>query len=305
MPSVETQAVYDHIRSIMGAAGGSDDPVLGLRRSFDDYAKVSEETMRISGEVENLVVDGVPCAWHTHADSDGDRRLMYLHGGGYAAGGLYSHGALASRLAKAGACSVLMVDYRLSPEHAFPAPLEDATKVFNWMRGNGPTGPSTARKTFISGDSAGGGLTLAVLMALRDDAQPLPDAAIPISAWADLAHTGESMTTRAEVDPIAGGDAMQMLVDAYLQGRKPQDEPLASPFYGDFKGLPPLLFHVGDAETLLDDSRRCHDKALAAGVASQLEVFEDMPHVWHLFAPFLPQATQAIDRIGEFISEHS
>ena len=149
------------------------------------------------------------------------------------------------------------------------------------------------------------GLTLATMMALRDAGDPLPTAPIPISAWADLAHTGETMKTRADVDPIAGGDAMDALVMAYLQGRKPQETPLGSPLYGDFSGLPPLLFHVGDAETLLDDSRRCHEKAKAAGVDSQIEVWDDMPHVWHLFAPYLPQASQAIDRIGEFVRGHS
>lgn len=304
MPSAETQAVCDHIRKVM-RAGGGDDPIANLRTSFDDYAKVSEETMQVTGKVQNISVDGVPCAWHSHPDSDEDRRLMYLHGGGYMAGGLYSHGALASRLSKAAGCVVLMVDYRLAPEHAFPAPVEDATKAFKWMLENGPNGPSAARRTFISGDSAGGGLTLATMMALRDAGDPLPTAAIPISAWADLAHTGETMKTRADVDPIAGGDAMDALVMAYLQGRKPQETPLGSPLYGDFSGLPPLLFHVGDAETLLDDSRRCHEKAKAAGVDSQIEVWDDMPHVWHLFAPYLPQASQAIDRIGEFVRGHS
>lgn len=304
MPSAETQAVYDHIRKVMRRAGG-DDPMGNLRSSFDDYAKVSDETMQVSGKVENLTVEGIPCAWHTHADSDEDRRLMYLHGGGYAAGGLYSHGALASRLSKATGCSVLMVDYRLTPEHSFPAPVEDATTAFKWMLQNGPKGASPARKTFISGDSAGGGLTLATMMWLRDNGETLPTAAIPISAWADLSHSGETMKTRAEIDPIAGGDAMQALVDIYLLDKAPKDVPLGSPFHGDFSGLPPILFHVGDAETLLDDSRRCHQKAKAAGVQSEIEVWDDMPHVWHLFAPYLPQATQAIERIGEYVRSHS
>ncbi len=304
MSSAETQAVCAHIRQVM-RAGGGDDPVGNLRLSFDDYAKVSDETMRVTGRVTNVTVEGVRCAWHSHPDSDEDRRLMFLHGGGYMAGGLYSHGALASRLSQATGCSVLLVDYRLTPEHAFPAPVEDATTAFKWMLLNGPGGPSSARKRFLSGDSAGGGLTLATMMALRDAGETGPAAAVPISAWTDLAHTGETMKSRADVDPIAGGGAMNALVTAYLQDRTPQETPLASPLYGDFSGLPPLLFHVGDAETLLDDSRRCHAKATAAGVDSQIEVWGDMPHVWHLFAPFLPQASQAIERIGDFIRKHS
>lgn len=304
-PSAATVAVYNHIRKIMRSAGEGGDPVKGLRKSFDDYAKVSEETMKLSGSMNRLTVDGVPCAWHTNNDTDSGRRLMYLHGGGYMAGGLYSHSALCSRLARSTGCAVLAVDYRLMPEHPFPAPVEDAVKVFKYMLGHGPYAETPARRTFISGDSAGGGLTLATCMALRDAKEPLPTAAIPISAWTDLEGTGASMKTRAKIDPIAGGEGVGPIAAMYLNGKKAKDIPLASPFYGDFKGLPPLLFQVGDAETLLDDSVRCHEKAKAAGVKSTLEVWPHMPHVWHLFAPYLPEATKAIEGIGKFVRSFS
>ena len=304
-PSKATVAVYNHIRKIMRAAGAGGDPVKGLRQSFDDYAKVSDETMKLSGSMNRLTVEGVPCAWHTNNDTDTGRRLMYLHGGGYMAGGLYSHSALCSRLARSTGCAVLAVDYRLMPEHPFPAPVEDAVKVFKYMLNHGPFAKTPARHTFISGDSAGGGLTLATCMALRDAKQPLPNAAIPISAWTDLEGTGASMKTRARIDPIAGGEGVGPIAAMYLNGKKARDIPLASPFYGNFKGLPPLLFHVGDAETLLDDSVRCHEKAKAAGVKSTLEVWPHMPHVWHLFAPYLPDATKAIDGIGKFVRSFS
>lgn len=300
-PSATTVAVYNHIRKIMRGALAGGDPVKGLRQSFDDYAKVSEDTMKLSGSMNRLTVDGVPCAWHTNNDTDTGRRLMYLHGGGYMAGGLYSHSGLCSRLAKSTGCAVLAVDYRLMPEHPFPAPVEDAVKVFKYMLDHGPFSKTPARRSFISGDSAGGGLTLATCMALRDAKQPLPTAAIPISAWTDLEGTGASMKTRAKIDPIAGGEGIGPIAAMYLNGKKAKDIPLASPFYGNFKGLPPLLFHVGDAETLLDDSVRCHEKAKAAGVKSTLEVWPHMPHVWHLFAPYLPDATKAIDGIGKFV----
>ncbi len=304
-PSAATVAVYNHIRKIMRAAAEGGDPVKGLRKSFDDYAKVSEETMKLSGSVYKLTVEGVPCAWYTNNDTDTGRRLMYLHGGGYMAGGLYSHSALCSRLAKSTGGAVLAVDYRLMPEHPFPAPVEDAVKVFKYMLNHGPFANTPARRTFISGDSAGGGLTLATCMALRDAKQPLPTAAIPISAWTDLKGTGASMKTRAKIDPIAGGEGVGPLAAMYLNGKKAEDIPLASPFYGDFKGLPPLLFQVGDAETLLDDSTRCHKKALDAGVKSKLEVWPHMPHVFHLFAPYLKEASQAIDGIGKFVRSYS
>lgn len=302
-PSAKTLAVYAQIRKVMHAAGEGGDPVKGLRTAFDDYAKVSPDTMKLSGTMTGVMVEGVPCAWHTAGKTDNGRRLMYVHGGGYMAGGLYSHQGLCSRLAKATGGAVLAVDYRMMPEHGFPAPVEDAVKVFKWMTRNGPNGPSMARRTFISGDSAGGGLTLATCMALRDGGGPLPTAAIPISAWTDLAITGKTMKTRAKIDPIAGGDgeAIKSLAGMYLNGRKAQDTPLASPLYGDFKRLPPLLFHVGDAETLLDDSRRCHQKAKAAGVKSKIKVWPHMPHVWHLFAPYLPDSGKAINEIGAYV----
>lgn len=299
-PSAATLKVYDHIRKIMKAAFTASDPVNGLRKSFDDYAKVSDETMQLSGSMNRLTVEGIPCAWHTNNDTDTGRRLLYLHGGGYMAGGLYSHSALCSRLARATGCAVLAVDYRLIPENPFPAQLEDALKVFRYMRNNGPFGATPARRTFISGDSAGGGLTLATIMALRDAKEPLPTAAIPISAWTDLEGTGASMKTRAKVDPLSMGEGTSPLAKMYLNGKKAKDAPLQSPLYGDFKGLPPLLFHVGDAETLLDDTTRCHKKALEAGVKSKMEIYPHMPHVWHLFAPYLKEATQAIDGIGKF-----
>ena len=301
-PSAKTVAVYDHIRNVMRAAGEGGDMIVGLRKSFNDYAKVSEDTMTLVGQMTPVNVEGVPCAWHTADGADNARRLMYLHGGGYMAGGLYSHSALCSRLAKAMGGAVLAVDYRLVPENAFPAPVEDAVKVFKWMLNNGPDGTSPARRSFIAGDSAGGGLTLAACMALRDEGAPLPTAAIPISAWTDMTGSGATMKTRAKIDPIAGGDAIKNLGLAYLGGRKAEDTPYASPLHGNFKGLPPLLFEVGDAETLLDDSRRCHKKAKEAGVKSRLEVWPHMPHVWPLFAPYLPEAGKAIEQMAKFVT---
>jgi len=299
--SAATLKVYAHIRKVMSAAFTASDPVNGMRKSFDDYAKVSDETMKLSGSMNRLTVEGIPCAWHTNNDTDTGRRLLYLHGGGYLAGGLYSHGGLCSRMAVATGCAVLAVDYRLIPENPFPAQLEDALKVFRYMRGHGPFGTTQARRTFISGDSAGGGLTLATLMALRDAKEPLPTAAIPISAWTDLEGTGASMKTRAKVDPLAMGEGANPLAKMYLNGKKAKDAPLQSPLYGDFKGLPPLLFHVGDAETLMDDTTRCHKKALEAGVKSKMEIYPHMPHVWHLFAPYLKESTKAIDAIGKYV----
>jgi acetyl esterase/lipase len=174
------------------------------------------------------------------------------------------------------------------------------------LRDNGPNGPGEARATFIAGDSAGGNLTLATLLACRERCIPQPTAAIPISAATDFSGQGESFKTRADVDPIIRIDASMIYAAGllYTQGRADPLNPLVSPLHGDLAGLPPLLVQVGDIEVLLDDSTRFAAKAKAAGVDTTLEVWPHMPHVWHLFGGFLPEADQAIERIGEFVKAH-
>ena len=155
-------------------------------------------------------------------------------------------------------------------------------------------------KIVIAGDSAGGGLTLALLLAIRDAGLPMPAAAIPISPWTDLEGTGESVRTRAAKDPMVTQDNLASSAKQYYGAHDPKD-PLVSPVHADFRGLPPMLIHVGDAEILLDDATRVAARAKAAGVDVELEVWDDMPHVWHVFAKMLPEGQQAIDKIGKFV----
>ena len=249
--------------------------------------------------------NGVPGEWVTVADSDPNRRVLYFHGGGYVYGSPVTHRRLCEDIAQAAGCAVLNLDYRLAPEHPFPAALEDALAGFRFIRANGPNGPAAAEATFIAGDSAGGGLTLATMVAARDQGVDLPNAAIAISAWTDLAITGESVTSLAESDPLESN--VQMLKDLavqYLAGADACD-PLASPLYADYAGLPPLLLQVGGAEMLLSDSTRAATRARAAGVDVVEEVWDEMFHVWHQFAPLLPEGRAAIGKIGEFIKQRS
>lgn len=245
---------------------------------------------------------GVPAEWVVADGAASDCRLLYLHGGGYVIGGPDSHRDLAGRISKASDCSLLVLDYRLAPENPFPAAVEDAHTALRWMRDNGPDGPAQARITFVAGDSAGGGLTISALIVARDAGDPLPDAAVTISAWADLACTGESMKTRADVDPMVTEDVLQRMTKEYVQGSDPKT-PLASPLFADLSGLPPLLMQVGDAEVLLDDTTRLAEKAKAAGVDVTVEVWPEMMHTFQLFAGMLPEGQQAIDRIGEFLKQ--
>lgn len=248
---------------------------------------------------EAVVAGGVPGEWIVPPGAEESRVLLYLHGGGYVIGSVNTHRDMVSRIARAAQARALAIDYRLAPEHPFPAAVEDATAAYRWLLASG----MPAERIVIAGDSAGGGLTLATLLALRDAGDLLPAAAVCISPWTDLAVTGESMDTKADVDPmIRKAEAIEG-AKLYLAGADPKT-PLASPLYADLSGLPHLLIQVGTHETLQDDSVRLAERARAAGVDVTLEQWEEMIHVWHFFAFILPEAQQAIDRIGQFVREH-
>ena len=249
--------------------------------------------------------NGVPGEWVTVPESDSNRRLLYVHGGGYVIGSALTHRRLCEDIARAGGCAVLNLDYRLAPEHPFPAAVEDAIEGLKFVQSNGPDGEGAAEAVFVAGDSAGGGLTLATLLAARDQGVDQPNAAIGISVWTDLAITGETIQTRAEADPLITDSAMVKGMAAQYLGDADAEDPLASPLYADYAGLPPLLLQVGDAEILLSDTTRVTKKARAAGVDVVEEVWDEMFHVWHAFAPMLPEGQAAIDRIGEFINQHA
>lgn len=242
---------------------------------------------------------GIPGEWISTPESEEGRVLYYLHGGGYVMGSVNTHRVMISRLARATKARALAINYRLAPENPFPTAVKDATAAYRWLLAT--TNP---KKVVIAGDSAGGGLTVATLLALRDAGDQLPAAGVCISPWVDLEGLGESMTTRAGVDPMVGKDGIVELGKTYLGGEDPRS-PLAAPIYADLKGLPPLLIQVGTAETLLDDSTRLAERAKEAGVDVTLEPWDDMIHVWHSFAPMLPEGQQAIDRIGEFVRKHT
>lgn len=250
-------------------------------------------------QVEKVSVDGIPAEWVAAPGVADDRVVYYLHGGGYSAGSCNTHRALVTLISAASGARVLMIEYRLAPENPFPAAVEDALKGYHWLLNQG----IKPGHVVVSGDSAGGGLALATLLSLRDAGEPLPAGAAVISPWTDLEGTGESVTTRAKVDPVIIPASLVRSGAIYLNGADPHN-PLAAPLYGDYKGLPPLLIQVGDHEVLLDDSTRVAEKARAAGVEVQLEVWPQMWHVWHM-APALPAAQQAIEQMGQFISNRT
>jgi monoterpene epsilon-lactone hydrolase len=248
---------------------------------------------------ERVDAGGVPAEWITTPEAAHERAIYYLHGGAYVMGSINTHREMISRLSRAAGARALAIEYRLAPENPFPAAVEDSTAAYRWLLS---TGVDPARLV-IAGDSAGGGLTMATLVALRDAGDPLPAAAVCLSPWVDMEGLGGSMITRAEADPMTQRESLLQTAKAYLGDAHPRT-PLAAPLYADLRGLPPLLIQVGTAETLLDDATRLAERAKSAGVDVALEVWDDMFHVWQFFAGMLPEGQQAIDRIGEFIRKH-
>ncbi len=241
---------------------------------------------------------GVPGEWVDAPGSAHDRVFLFLHGGGYYRGSAASLRSTSARIAATCGARVFAVDYRLAPEHPFPAAVEDADTAYRWLLDQG----IAANRIAIGGISAGGGLTLALLLKLKQDGAPLPAAAAPMSAWTDLTQSGGTMVSKADVDPAISKDYLDRMAGYYLAGADPKS-PLASPLYGELDGLPPLLIHVGTAETLLDDSRRFAEAASAAGIDVTYEAWDDMIHGWHGNGDVLPEANQAIAAIGAFFKQ--
>ena len=249
---------------------------------------------------EQVGAGGVSAEWISTPGVSQDRVVMYLHGGGYMIGSMRTHRSPLSYLSRVSDARVLGLNYRLAPEHPFPAAVEDSVAAYRWLLAEGVS----PRRIVIGGDSCGGGLTIATLVALKYYGDPLPSAGISHSGWTDLAHTGDTFVTKAEVDPLIDKEMLEGMAAAYL-GDRSRTTPLASPYYADLRGLPPLLLQVGTAEVLLDDSLRFADRAQEAGVDVTLEVWDDMPHVWQAFASFLPEGKQALENCGEFVRKHT
>ena len=268
--------------------------VQDMRANFEQMATVFPLAADVKYEPVNA--GGVKSEWVTTPGADAGRAVLYLHGGGYVIGSINTHRDLASRISRATKARVLLIDYRLAPEHPFPAAVEDSVAAYRWMLAQGLK-PS---RIAVAGDSAGGGLTVATLVAIRDAKLAIPAAGVCLSPWIDLEGIGDSMKSKASVDPMVQKEALLEMAKHYLNGQDARS-PLAAPLYADLAGLPPLLVQVGTAETLLDDSTRLAERARKAGVKVTLEPWNDMIHVFQVFAPMLDEGQQAIDKIGEFV----
>jgi epsilon-lactone hydrolase len=243
---------------------------------------------------EKFMIEEIPAAWVIAPNAAEDRVFLYLHGGAYILGSCNTHKDLAAKLSRSTASRVLLIDYRLAPKNPFPAAIEDAVTAYRWLLSIGVS----PERIVVGGDSAGGGLTMSLLLSLRDAGVSLPAAGVLLSPWTDLEGTGESMETRADVDPWINPQETRLAPVLYI-GDMDRRHPLVSPIYADLQGMPPLLVHVGSDEILLDDSVRLAENARTAGVEVSINIWEDMWHVFQQFNP--PEARQAIEEIGTFV----
>jgi monoterpene epsilon-lactone hydrolase len=289
------QDLIDGFRARQKAEAGQTPPPLDERRATFAPAG-SLHPVPDDVQVTDVNADGVPAHWLDAPGADTGRVLLFMHGGGFELGSIRSDGELAARLGRASGMRVLFPEYRLAPEHPFPAAIDDVVTAWRWLGGDQGLSASSLA---VAGDSAGGGLAVSLLVATRDAGEALPAAAVLMSPTVDLTSSGDSMTTRAEQDPFSTPAMLRQFAADYLAGADPKT-PLASPLFASLTGLPPLLIQVGTADLLLSDSQRLAAAASEAGVDVTLEVGEGLPHVYQILLG-TPEAAEATERIGKFL----
>ena len=286
------------VRAVTGAYFTTVDAKKANVNSIRRRWHVLSKALVVARGVERTVdqINGLAAEWLRPGGAAEHKLILYLHGGAYVMGGCATHRQFASHLASAAGVRALLPEYRLAPENPFPAAVDDAVGVYRALL----TSSFSAKDVVIAGDSAGGGLTMATLLSLRDAGDPLPAAACLLSPWLDLASTGESMTTRAHKDPWFKPKDMPFIASYYCN----EDElthPLVSPIYADLSGLPPLYIQVGSDEILLSDSMRAEEKVKQAGGQVELEIWPGMWHVFQVFVHQMPESRAAIRKLGAFI----
>ncbi len=289
MPSIEHEQIVEMMAGGLGLEGLS---VSDQREIFESTATQADAD--VLTEVVNI--GSVSAEWISITGTNAERVVLYLHGGAYTMGSANTHRALAGRIARASCARVLLPNYRLAPEHPFPAAVEDAVACWRWLLSQG----YLANKAAIAGDSAGGGLALAAVLSLKAAGETLPACIVGLSPWLDLEATGTSAEPGAVDDPMLTRDGLRSSGLDYA----PNDltDPLASPLFGDLQNMPPVLLQVGTREVLLSDSTRFAEKARASGVDVTLDVEEGLIHVWHML-PGIPEAQESVERIGKFIAD--
>jgi acetyl esterase/lipase len=296
-PSLASHVMRVWLRVVVKRGLRADPTVEGARRHLRHLTWFVCRPPR-GTETNTVDVGGVKADRIATQASRQDRHILYLHGGGYVAGSPSLYRDLTWRLATLCRASVLCIDYRLAPEHPFPAALDDAVATYRWLLARG----ADPKRVALMGDSAGGGLVFATMLRLRDEGIELPAAAVVVSPWTDLALTGQSLHLNASIDPVIPAELAPRVVDLCLAGADPRN-PYASPLYGDPTGLPPTLILAGGDDVLRDDAVRMADRMRATGCHIEIEIWPHMWHVWHLLMRVMPEAKAAIARIASFVQD--
>jgi monoterpene epsilon-lactone hydrolase len=297
MPSLRSHLFRLVVKYWMSPKFNAHKTIQEQRRALEGFAKLS--MLPTKTKVQSINVGNISAEWISAGNPLEECAVLYLHGGAYNIGSLNTHRDIAARISKASKVRTLLVDYRLAPEHAHPAAVEDVAVAYRWLLGKG----FYPQNIVIAGDSAGGGLAIATLVLLRDAGEPMPAAAVCLSAWTDLKGTGQSIATHIHADPFLTPEWLQFMAKSYAANNDPRS-PLISPIFADLHELPPILIQVGTDEILLSDSTRLADRARQARVDVTLDVWENMWHVWHFFAGQMPEGSRALDEVGRFINKH-
>ena len=312
-PSEQHYSSIDSIAGLLQAGNENKDrktQLLESRVAMDEWGASAD----MSGiRLEDVNVNGIPAEWVLAEGADPDRRLLYIHGGGFMMGSPRSHRVITTTLSRVTNASVLAIDYRLTPENKRVACIEDCQAAYKWILDNGPDGQTGAPSSFfIAGDSAGGNLTLTTIAWARDMGLPAVNAAVALSPLTDSTFSSPSMRSNIETDHMLGPTLAPMVkmpqilrawIGLIMNRVKPND-PRVSPIFGDLSALPPTLVQASEAEVLLDDSRRWVNKAQDAGTEATLQTWPHVLHVWHIFGAEMPEAKEAFENIGHFIGKH-
>lgn len=297
MPSPQSRITRWMVKNLIAPILNAETPVVIQRKRLDKVAGLVPLPRGV--KTRSLKIRGIPALW-LDVNAKNHRVILFLHGGAFNIGSIESHKEYAARLGQAADANVLLIDYRLAPEHPFPAGLDDAVAAYQWLGIQG----YDSRNIAIAGDSAGGGLALSTAMRLRDSGSSLPACLCLMSPWTDLTMSGDSVKENATTDIMLNALWTRELANKYA-GPDGLANPLASPHFGNYKDLPPIITHAADDEILLSDARRLTQKALEAGVDATLEEFCGVWHIWHTHAGLMPESKRAMNKIGAFIQRHT
>lgn len=299
MPSTESAALKAHYQSITDRL--TTNPEMGLvamRSIFEELAVQTAEPEDVTyAEVDS---EGVRGLWCIPAGAPADKAILYTHGGGFVGNTVHSHRKVAAHLAKAAGIRAFVLDYRLAPEHPFPAQIDDAVAAHNWLRTQGFSGAGLA----VAGDSAGGNLAISSVLKLRDLGEELPAAIVAVSPWLDMELVGKTLETNADNDALISVGVVTMMSQMYLGANGSATDGLANPLHADLSGLPPLHITVSEAEALLSDSERLADRARQAGVSVEFQTVPDQQHVFIFMAGRAPEADEAIAAAAAWLRPH-